>query len=216
MKDLKPTKAIMLLDRLVAEGEHEQQDFKLTVNDAEKIARTLSAFANNRGGRLLIGVDDNKSIKGIRSEEDIFVVERAASLCNPECEVEFKAYKYRGGAVVIAAMVDRSDRRPVYVRENDGQRAYIRVADENIVAPPLMEEMWKLTDDPDRSVVFDADAGVTEILRYLENTMATPDELLRRVKVSQKVFERKIVELLALDVVEFVFYDRNFRLRLKN
>ncbi|WP_302323539.1 helix-turn-helix domain-containing protein, partial [Bacteroides caecimuris] len=43
---------------LIAEGEHQQQDFKFEISDARKIAKTLSAFANTDGGRLLIGVKD--------------------------------------------------------------------------------------------------------------------------------------------------------------
>ena len=55
---------------LIAEGEHQQQDFKFEISDARKIAKTLSAFANTDGGRLLIGVKDNGKIEGVRSEEE--------------------------------------------------------------------------------------------------------------------------------------------------
>ena len=54
---------------LIAEGEHQQQDFKFEISDARKIAKSLSAFANTDGGRLLIGVKDNGRIAGVRSEE---------------------------------------------------------------------------------------------------------------------------------------------------
>ena len=47
---------------LIAEGEHQQQDFKFEISDARKIAKTLSAFSNTDGGRLLIGVKDNERI----------------------------------------------------------------------------------------------------------------------------------------------------------
>lgn len=39
-----------MLHRLIAQGEHQQQDFKYEISDARKIARTLSAFANTDGG----------------------------------------------------------------------------------------------------------------------------------------------------------------------
>ena len=54
---------------LVSEGEHELQDFKFEISDAKKIAKSLSAFANTKGGRLLVGVKDNGKMAGIRSEE---------------------------------------------------------------------------------------------------------------------------------------------------
>ena len=54
------------IHKLVAEGEHEHQDFKFEISDARKIARSISAFANTGGGRLLVGVKDNGKIAGIR------------------------------------------------------------------------------------------------------------------------------------------------------
>ena len=67
MKDLKAIRGKYYLDRIIAEGEHERQDFKYSISDARKIARTLSAFANHSGGRLLVGVRDNGSIAGVRN-----------------------------------------------------------------------------------------------------------------------------------------------------
>ena len=68
MKDIRPTRGASMLQRMIAEGEHVHQDFKYTISDARKIARSLSAFANNEGGRLLIGVKDNGIIAVVRNE----------------------------------------------------------------------------------------------------------------------------------------------------
>ena len=66
---------------------HLQQDFKFEISDARKIAKTLSAFANTDGGRLLIGVKDNGRIAGVRSEEEKYMIEAAAQLyCIPEID----------------------------------------------------------------------------------------------------------------------------------
>lgn len=79
---------------LITAGEHQQQDFKFEISDARKIAKTLSAFANTEGGRLLIGVKDNGKISGIRSDEEVFMVEAAAQVyCTPQVEYEMKTYE---------------------------------------------------------------------------------------------------------------------------
>ncbi|RLD33003.1 MAG: ATP-binding protein, partial [Bacteroidetes bacterium] len=65
---------------LIAEGEHQRLDFKFEISDSKKIARTLAAFANTDGGRLLVGVKDNGVIAGVRSEEEYYMVEAAASM----------------------------------------------------------------------------------------------------------------------------------------
>ena len=54
----------------ISEGEHLKQDFKMRIDDAQKIARSLVAFANTSGGRLLIGVKDNGNVCGVRPEEE--------------------------------------------------------------------------------------------------------------------------------------------------
>ena len=68
------------LHRLIREGEHEQQDFKFKISDSRKIARTLSAFSNTTGGRLLIGVRDNGQIAGVKDEDDIYMIESASEI----------------------------------------------------------------------------------------------------------------------------------------
>ena len=59
----------MNVKKLIFEGEGVTLDFKKTITNCEKIARTMAAFANNKGGRLLIGVADDGTITGVKSEE---------------------------------------------------------------------------------------------------------------------------------------------------
>lgn len=100
MKDIKAVKGKYYINRLISEGEHEHQDFKFAITDAAKIAHSISAFANNDGGRLLVGVKDNGNIAGIRSEEDIFVIEQAASMyCHPPQQIDITAFVCEGGAI---------------------------------------------------------------------------------------------------------------------
>ncbi|HCC70882.1 MAG TPA: ATP-binding protein, partial [Bacteroidales bacterium] len=44
------------LNKIIRHGESQVLDFKYCISDSRKIAKTLSAFANTDGGRLLIGV----------------------------------------------------------------------------------------------------------------------------------------------------------------
>ena len=133
-----------MLYHLIAQGEHQQQDFKFEISDVRKIARTLSAFANTDGGRLLIGVKDNGKIAGVRSEEEMYMVEAAASLyCVPPVQCRMTAHRVEGHTVVIAE-VEPSSERPVRARlEDDKLCAFMRIADENIVAPPVQMALWR-------------------------------------------------------------------------
>ena len=136
---------------LIAEGEHVRQDFKFEVSDSRKIARSLSAFANTEGGRLLIGVKDNGRIAGVRSEEEMYMVEAAAKVyCDPEVEVEMRVYRPEGRSVLIAS-VEPAPHKPVMVKEEGGRKlAYVRIADENILASPVHIGVWRCEADNGR------------------------------------------------------------------
>ena len=130
--------------RLISEGEHQQQDFKYRVADACKLAKSVSAFANTDGGRLLIGVRDDGNLSGVRSEEEIFMMHQAAyKFCKPEASIKFDTYHFEGRTIVVAT-IPPSERKPVCAVDEEGRRrAYIRIADENIVASPVHLAIWR-------------------------------------------------------------------------
>lgn len=144
LKDIPVIRGRQYIASIVSEGEHIHQDFKFQISDARKIARSVSAFANTEGGHLLIGVKDNGTVAGVRNEEDIYVIEQAATrYCNPPVEVEFTAFRVENDLVVIRARIPAVGRRPVRCQDHDGSwHAYVRVADENIAAHPLMVRSW--------------------------------------------------------------------------
>ena len=175
---------------LIAEGEHVRQDFKFEVSDSRKIARSLSAFANTEGGRLLIGVKDNGRIAGVRSEEEMYMVEAAAKVyCDPEVEVEMRVYRPEGRSVLIAS-VEPAPRKPVMVKEEGGRKlAYVRIADENILASPVHLGVWRCEADNVRG------GGADRVLPG--NILMAPDSGLREGPVSV-VFTEQERGLLAV------------------
>ena len=147
----------MSIRQLISEGEHQQQDFKYAVTSVSKIAHSLSAFANTEGGRLLVGVRDNGTLAGVQSDEEIYMIDAAATQCRPEVDCHMEVVREEGKQILIAT-VKASAQRPVRCREEDGSyRAYLRQADENIVASPLHLELWQQLEGQDNLTVTDAD-----------------------------------------------------------
>ena len=208
MKDIRAQRGRYLVQRLIEEGEHEHQDFKFAISDARKIARSVSAFANNDGGSLLIGVKDNGAIAGVRNDEDIYVVEQAAQMyCVPAVDVHFDAFRTDPGVIVIRATVDASDVRPVRVREADGtMRAYYRVADENIAAHPLMVRAWQMQADPEQRPALTLDGEATAILDAIDRADGTPlqvNDIAIAARLSERTTADVIVRLAAVGVLTF-------------
>jgi hypothetical protein len=132
------------VERWISEGEHLKQDFKFLVSDSRKIARTLVAFSNSAGGRLLIGVKDNGKIAGIRSEEELYMIGTAARhLCMPV--VPYTSVVHRiGSKTVLEVNVESASDKPVRLKESDGTlRAYVRWKDNDLLADAVLMQYWK-------------------------------------------------------------------------
>lgn len=131
------------LHALIREGEHGEQDFKYRISDARKIARTLSAFANTAGGRLLVGVRDNGSIAGVKDEDDIYMLESASEVfLKPALKLEVWAHEI-DGKTVWEIEISEGKEKPYQVDETDGLKAYYRDGDQNFVANAVLKEVWK-------------------------------------------------------------------------
>jgi predicted HTH transcriptional regulator len=132
------------LRRLIAEGENQQLDFKYCVSDSRKIARTLTAFANSDGGRLLIGVRDNGSIAGIKTDEEIYMVDTAAHIfCRPEITFSTKQH-ITGGKTILEVEVKKGDKRPYKAKDENGKwLPYFRHNDQNLVANKVLLQVWR-------------------------------------------------------------------------
>lgn len=211
MKDLRPIRGKHYIADLISQGEHEHQDFKFAISDALKIARSISAFANNDGGRLLIGVKDNGRIAGVKNEEDIYVVEQAAEMyCRPPQKPRFTAFATDEG-VVIRAEISKAQSRPVKARESDNRwRAYYRVADENIAASPLMVRAWQRQSDASGTLIQLTDAG-RAILEHLASAGASNViEIALHAGLSREAAEELIVKMAAMEIVCFRYKNGRF------
>ena len=134
------------LDLLLEQGEHIRQDFKYFLSDTRKISRSLAAFANTEGGRLLIGVKDNGKVVGLKNrDEERHVIEAAASVfCKPAVEYTEQFWDYNG-KTVLEIDIPKSDDAPHTAPDEAGRATvYIRVADENKAASRLEEEYLRM------------------------------------------------------------------------
>lgn len=197
------------LTSLIREGEHQQQDFKYRVSDACKLAKSVSAFANTDGGRLLIGVRDDGHLSGVRSEEEIYMMHQAAyKYCRPEASIKFDTYHVDGRTIVIAT-VPPSERRPVCAIGEDGKnKAYIRIADENIVASPVLLAVWRDAQKPQGTMM-----TYTDTVRKLLDAMIgsqTLNQLVRRSGIPRPKVITLLARLIRFGVAQWEYKDQQF------
>ena len=198
------------LQSLIREGEHQQQDFKYRVSDAMKLAKSVSAFANTDGGRLLIGVRDDGHMSGVRSEEEIYMMHQAAyRYCRPEASIKFDTYHVEGRTIVIAT-VPPSEKRPICaVGDDDKSRAYIRIADENIVASPVHLAIWRDAQNAQGTMMTYTDP-VRKLLDAMLGQRLTLNQLVRRSAIPRHKVITLLARLIRFRVAQWEYADQQF------
>lgn len=200
---------LRFLLRLIREGEHQRQDFKYRVADACKLAKSVSAFANTDGGRLLIGVRDDGHLSGVRSEEEIFMMHQAAyKYCKPEPSISFDTYHAEGRTIVVCT-IPPSARRPVMARDAEGrQTAYVRIGDENIVASPVHLAYWRESQKPVGSVI-SMDDEVRRLLDVMEGRLSL-GQIVRQSRLPRHRVVSLLARLIRFESVSWEYSGRQF------
>lgn len=207
---------------LIREGEHQQQDFKYRVSDACKLARSVSAFANTDGGRLLIGVRDDGRLCGVRSEEEIFMMHQAAyKYCRPQPSISFDTYRIDGRTIVVCT-VPPSQKRPICAIDTpdptkafgqteppkERKRAYIRIKDENIVASPVHLALWREAQKP-RGSMMTYDDEVHRLLSSMEGRKPL-SQVVRLSRLPRPKVITLLGRLVHFGVVRCEYCDQQF------
>ncbi len=191
------------IQNLIEEGEHQQLDFKYQVTDAKKIARTLAAFANTNGGRLLIGVKDNGRIAGIRSDEEFYMMEAAAHVfCKPKVTFEAETWDIKGKQVLEIIIQKQSEAQPVTAPDTGGEyKAYVRHFDTNLVADEILHTVWKKRGQNQGAYIHYSGAE-KKVLDALESIAGqTFGDLMKNTGLSRKVLTDILINFVLAEVI---------------
>ncbi|MDW7695803.1 ATP-binding protein [Flammeovirgaceae bacterium SG7u.111] len=123
--------------KLAGMGEGLQVEFKRKVADPLKVLREVVAFANRKGGYLLIGVDDDGSVLGLKhAEDDEFAMQEVIDKhCSPIIDYQLERVKVTAKRDVLVFKIKESIQKPVFLIYNLKRkigRAYIRVEDKSV------------------------------------------------------------------------------------
>lgn len=203
------------LRNMITQGENQQLDFKYCVSDSRKIARTLTAFSNSDGGRLLIGVRDNGSIAGIRSDEELYMVDTAAHLfCRPEISFSIKQHSVEG-KVILEIEVAKGERRPYQAKDEDGRWVtYFRHNDQNLVANRVLLQVWRKEKKRTGVVVKFGKAENTLLDYLLKNKSVTISRFRKIANISSYKAESILANLIIFKILIMRASEKGFSFEL--
>jgi predicted HTH transcriptional regulator len=194
----------MNIRKLILQGEGTTLDFKKTITSNEKIAKSLVAFANNKGGQLLIGVADNGNIVGVKSEDEerYMITKSAHQFCKPAIEPEFEEI-YLDDKLVLLVNIPKSDVKPHYaLDENKKWWVYFRVNDKSILASKIIVDVIKRSNDPtDQLIPYTNDEK--KLFEHLnQEGRITLKQFTKITRSSNKKAQKILVNLIISGVIK--------------
>ncbi|MBX7204016.1 MAG: ATP-binding protein [Bacteroidia bacterium] len=190
------------IQQLLLAGESETLDFKQTISSAAKIAKTMSAFANHKGGTLLVGVTDKKMICGIQSEDEKYMLDMAARFyCKPEIAIEIKEWEI-GNKVVLEAFIPEGEHKPYYAKDDTGKWwAHIRVKDQSLLASKVVVDVLKRQHSLRGTVIQYTDKE-KDLLKFIETKgKVTLKEVCKLLNISRWRAQKMLVNLVSVGVI---------------
>jgi predicted HTH transcriptional regulator len=194
------------LHEIIEKGENGTIEFKRKFSSPEKIAKEMIAFANTKGGYLLFGIDDDRSVVGVESEKsEIELIEMAAKFyCEPEIEYKTDILPiYRKDVVIVEIPESRS--KPHRLIENgkdDPYRVYIRVKDKSVLASKETVRVLRKSQPDAPPLILNMTDKEKALLDYLSvHEKITMKEFKEMLNISNRRASRILVNLVRAELI---------------
>jgi hypothetical protein len=209
---VKPSEAVRVnndqlreLRKKVAQGEGLYLEFKRKASHPDKIVREIIALANTQGGQLLIGVDDDGSIPGVKyPEEEWHVVREAlAQYCQPGITVNELLIPLSEKKFVLQLDVPQSIKRP-HSFKVDSQRlqTFVRYNDQSIKASREMREIIRRSKEK-KDIRFHYGEPEKQLMQYLEQQKSiTLRQFQKLCNLNLFLASRKLILLVLANVLK--------------
>ncbi len=184
-------------------------DFKFEISDARKIAKTLVAFSNTVGGKLLVGVKDNGRIAGIRSEEEFYMIESAEAMyCKPPIDYKIKQWVIEGKTILEMDIPPGND-KPYYALSHQGKwLSYIRMQDQNLLVNGIQIRVW-INQKRNAGIFLEYKNAEEILLRHLkENESINLSQFCKIAGINRNRASDILVKLASMQIISIIFTEK--------
>lgn len=197
------------LGGLVTQGENDHLEFKTKAAHPDKILKEFVAFANTKGGHLLIGVDDNGTISGLNDpEEEAEVMEEALNRkCRPKLKYQHQFIPVSRKRSVIHYQIFESRNKPHFVIDNSEEgfkNAYVRVNDMSVKASRETREILKGRSRR-RNLKFTYGESERILLQFLQNNNSiTLNKFCEIANIPKRKASRTLIIMSLADIIRII------------
>ncbi len=194
---------------LIEKGEGLNTEFKQRFSSHEKIAKEILAFANTKGGFLIVGIDDDGSVYGVESEkgEAGLLKETAERYCEPAIDYKLHYVELFGKEIVIAEIFE-SDYKPHRIQDYmpelnlNTAEVYVRINDKSVPASKEMIKILQASSNETPLVHYQIGKEEKIVFEYLEkNETITVKELGKAANISNRRASRTLIKLVRANML---------------
>ncbi|MCX6166083.1 MAG: ATP-binding protein [Ignavibacteriae bacterium] len=204
---------LLELHSLIEDGENSTVEFKRKFSSPEKIAKEMIAFANSKGGQILFGIDDDRTIVGVESEKgELELIDTAARFyCEPEVVYETEIILIKNSDVVIVNIPESKNKPHKLLSDKDDEvKVYIRYNDKSVLASRETINILKGSNVKSHPVKINFGEIEKSLLKYLgDNEKITVKGFKKLVNISERRASRILVNLVRTEIIRHHRIDNN-------
>lgn len=194
-------------------GEGDDLEFKQTINNEYKIAKTLCAFANTKGGTLLVGVKDNRTIAGIDPEEERHLIEKAAAFCcEPAVKIKITDVYIdsengkKEEKIILQVEIPESPEKPHFaINAYGAKQAYIREQDNTMLAGKKMLQVLQSKRTVRNEKLTTNEKRLLDFLQ--KHQKASLKKYMQLVNIGRRRARRELDEMLHKGIIKIMEHE---------
>ncbi|HYG02291.1 MAG TPA: ATP-binding protein [Chryseosolibacter sp.] len=196
------SRQVLDLKKLVSQGEGLTLEFKRKAAHPEKIVREMIAFANTKGGILLVGVGDDKTIAGLKYPEgESHVIMQALKRCSPPLKITETFIPIGDSRTILLYEIPESKKKPHYQINGEEKFCFVRVKDQSITASREVKEIIR-REQSKKDIQFYYGEHEQFLMQYLEkNRSITLKQFIELRGLKRSYASKKLVILVLADVL---------------
>lgn len=198
------------LKEIIAAGESSTVEFKRKLTTPDKIAKEICAFANTKGGYLIIGIDDDRKVVGIESEKaEIDIIEIACQfyIFPPVTPKSMEIINYNKKEIVVAE-IEESNTKPHTIEDTNekGKKrriAYIRLGEKSVIASREMKRLLSGLNRDSSPIKIYIGEQEKRLFSYLEQHVTiTVKDFAKLANISERRASAVLVKLVKVGVLQ--------------
>lgn len=193
---------IRSLRKLISAGEGQHLEFKTKATFPDKIVQEMIAFANASGGTLIVGVNDDGQLSGLKNAEgESHVIQQSILKCKPKLPFTEKFIALNDKKTVLIYEIAEGDKKPYQLINESGKSAFIRVRDKSVkVSRELLEILRRKGKKKDIKFRYGDEEQL--LMQYLDkNSTITLPEFMKIANLNRFHSSRKLILLVLANVL---------------